>query len=148
MHLPGTEGERMAQSVRLGAAVVFVRDLDRSVTFYTELLGLTVADRSTTAALLVNGEGAELVLRAMGDGAQRPLGALGVQYLVWAAASQEDLGEFERRLRRCSAYRDTRTDAGVVAVEGHDPDDTPVVIVYRGPGEPAMRSLPTRIYAW
>jgi catechol 2,3-dioxygenase-like lactoylglutathione lyase family enzyme len=147
MHLAGTEGEPMAQSVRLGAAVVFVRDLDRSVAFYTEVLGLAVADRSSTAALLVAGD-AELVLRAMGDGAQRALGAVGVQYVVWTAASKDDLDEFERRLRARSAHRETRAEAGVVAVEGHDPDDGPVLIVYRAPGQLPMRSLPTRIYAW
>jgi catechol-2,3-dioxygenase len=138
----------MTQGVLLGAAIIFVRDLDRSVTFYTEVLGLDVADRSSTAALLVNDAGAELVVRAMGDGAQRALGSVGYQYVVWTAASREDLGEFARRLRERSAYRDTREEEGVAAVEGHDPDDTPVVIVYRGPGQPPMRSLPSRIYAW
>lgn len=67
----------MTQDVRLGAAVIFVRDLDRSVEFYREVLGLDVADSSPTAALLVNAGGAELVLRAMGDAAQRALGGVG-----------------------------------------------------------------------
>jgi catechol 2,3-dioxygenase-like lactoylglutathione lyase family enzyme len=138
----------MSQGVRLGAAVMFVRDLDRSVGFYREVLGLEIADSSVDAALLVNAGGAELVLRAMGGNAQRALGAVGVQYVVWTAASQEDLDRCERILRQHSAYRETRHEAGVVAVEGYDPDDTPVVITYRGPGLTPMRTLPTRIYAW
>jgi catechol-2,3-dioxygenase len=138
----------MAQGVRLGAVVMFVRDLDRSVDFYTELLGLDVADRSTMAALLTNPGGAELVLRAMGDSAQRALGSIGVQYVVWSVASRDDLDRCERLLRERSAHRQTRTEDGAIAVEGADPDDSPVLIVYRGPNEPPLRELPTRIYAW
>src|SRR5215469_4485984 len=64
----------MADGVRLGSAVMFVQDLDRSVSFYTGVLGLEEADRSTTAALLVSAAGAQLILRAMGPGAGHPLG--------------------------------------------------------------------------
>jgi catechol-2,3-dioxygenase len=138
----------MTQGVQLGAAIVFVRDLDRSVTFYREVLGLDMADSSPTAALLVNDDGAELVLRAMGDNAQRALGGVGVQYVVWAVASRADLDRREQLLRDRSAYRQTRTDSGLIAVEGCDPDDIPVVIVHRAHGRAPLRTLPLRIYAW
>lgn len=138
----------MAQGVRLGAAVVFVRDLDRSVSFYREVLGLDLTDNSPPAALLVNDEGAQIVLRAMGDAAQRAAGGVGVQYVVWTVASQEHLDRCEQLLRDRSAYRQTRTDTGVVAVEGTDPDGTPVVIAYREDGQGPLRGLPARIYAW
>jgi catechol-2,3-dioxygenase len=138
----------MTQGVRLGAVVMFVRDLDRSVAFYREVLGLDVVDSSTTAALLTNPGGAELVLRAMGDLAQRALGGIGVQYVVWAVSSHDDLDRCERLLRDRSAYRQTRTDSGAVAVEGLDPDDTPVLIVYREHDQAPMSELPARIYAW
>jgi catechol-2,3-dioxygenase len=138
----------MTQGIRLGAAVMFVRELDRSVSFYRELLGLDVADSSSTAALLVNADGAELVLRSMGDAAQRALGAIGVQYVVWTVPSREALDRCEQLLRDRSAYRQTRTESGAIAIEGTDPDDTPVVIVHRDHNQPPMGSLPTRIYAW
>ena len=77
----------MADGVRLGSAVMFVQELDRSVSFYTEVLALEEADRSATAALLISASGAQLILRAMGPGAAHPLGGLGVQYVVWTAAS-------------------------------------------------------------
>lgn len=138
----------MAQDIRLGAVVIFVRDLDRSVAFYRELLGVEVVDSSPTAALLTNSGGAEVVLRAMGEFAQHVLGSLGVQYVVWTVPSREDLDRCERRLREHSAYRQSRTEGEVVSIEGADPDDIPVIIVYRGPHQAPLTELPTRIYAW
>ena len=62
----------MAKGMRIGAAVMFVQRLDRSVSFYTELLAMQVADQSTTAALLVSPGGTQLILRAMGSNATHP----------------------------------------------------------------------------
>jgi catechol-2,3-dioxygenase len=138
----------MAEGVRLSAAVVFVRNLDKSVSFYRELLGLDVVDRSTTAALLATPDGSQLVLRQFGSNAPHPLGSIGVQYLTWGAASKDDLDRRTEILRQNSAYRETRTDDGVTMVEGRDPDDVPVMIFYAGDDQPLMHKLPARIYAW
>ena len=64
----------MAKGTRIGSAVMFVQQLDRSVSFYTELLAMQVADQSPTAALLVSPGGTQLILRAMGSNAGHPLG--------------------------------------------------------------------------
>jgi catechol-2,3-dioxygenase len=138
----------MAEGVRLSAAVVFVRNLDRSVSFYRELLGLDVVDSSTTAALLATPDGSQLVLRQFGNNAPHPLGAIGVQYLTWSTASKDDLDRRAEILRRNSAYRETRTDEDVTIVEGRDPDDVPVLIFYAADNQRYMRKLPARIYAW
>ena len=98
------EGQHMADGVRLGSAVMFVQDLNRSVSFYTEVLALEEVDRSTTAALLVSAAGTQLILRAMGSGAAHPLGSLGVQYVVWTAAGPADLDRSERALKERSTY--------------------------------------------
>jgi catechol 2,3-dioxygenase-like lactoylglutathione lyase family enzyme len=138
----------MAEGIRLNGAVMFVRNLDRSVTFYRELLGLEVIDRSPTAALLTNEDGSQLVLRAFGQNATHALGSIGPQYLTWIAASKDSLDQLAETLQRHSAYRETRTDGEVTVVEGRDPDDLPVILVYTGPGMAPIRSIPTRIYAW
>jgi catechol 2,3-dioxygenase-like lactoylglutathione lyase family enzyme len=138
----------MADGARLGSAVMFVTDLGRSVSFYTAVLGLAVVDRSPTAALLISGTGTQLILRAMGSRAYRPLGSVGLQYTIWTAAGQADLERCERELRSRSAHRETRTGGGVVVVEGHDPDDVVVMIAYPGPGEKPLHELPARIYGW
>jgi catechol 2,3-dioxygenase-like lactoylglutathione lyase family enzyme len=138
----------MAEGIRLSAAIIFVRNLDTSVAFYRELLDLEVVDSSPTAALLGSAEGTQLVLRAFGDNAAHSLGSIGVQYVTWSTASRADLDHRAEVLRRRSAYRETRTDGDIAAIEGRDPDDLPVIIVYAGDGRPPMRKLPTRIYAW
>lgn len=138
----------MAEGIRLSGAVMFVRNLDRSVSFYRELLGLEVADASPTAALLVNGDGSQLVLRAFGQNAPHALGSIGPQYLTWTAASKADLDQLAEVLRRHSAYRETRTEGEITVVEGRDPDDLVVMIIYSGPGRSPMSRLPARIYAW
>lgn len=138
----------MATGARLGSVVMFVHDLDRSVSFYADVLGLEVVDRSPTAALLLSAGGAQLVLRSMGLSAGRALGSVGVQYVVWTTAGKDDLDRCERVLRERGAYRETRTAEEVSVVEGRDPDDLVLVLTYPGPDEMPLRTLPARIYGW
>jgi catechol-2,3-dioxygenase len=138
----------MTQGTRLSSAVMFVRDLDSSASFYQAVLGLEVVDRSPTAVLLSNPGAAPLVLRAMGSNAAHALGTVGVQYLVWTAASREDLDRCERALQEHSAHRETRDSGDATIVEGSDPDGVAVMIIYPGPDQLPWRKLPSRIYAW
>ena len=138
----------MAHGTRIGSAVMFVQQLDRSVSFYTELLEMRVADRSATAALLVSPAGTQLILRAMGANAGHPLGGVGLQYVVWAVDGKDHFERCERVLKAHSAYRQTRSSDGIMAMEGHDPDDTVVMITYPGPDEMPAHKLPARIYGW
>ncbi len=137
----------MAQGTRIGSVVMFVQDLDRSVSFYEELLALKVADRSVTAALLTSVDGTQLILRAMGGGVHS-LGGVGVQYVIWTAPSREDLDRCERVLKQRSAHLDTRASGRTTAVEGRDPDNITVLIIYPGPEEEPLHQLPVQIYGW
>jgi catechol-2,3-dioxygenase len=138
----------MTNGAQLGSAVMFVQQLDRSVSFYQDVLALQVADQSPTAALLISPAGAQLILRAMGDGAGRPLGAVGLQYVIWTAADRADLVRCERVLQDRSAHRSTRHSGEVTLVEGRDPDDVVLMIAYPGPDVVPMHKLPVRIYGW
>ncbi len=137
----------MAHGARLGSVVMFVQNLDRSMSFYRQVLALEVADRSATAALLA-GDGSQLILRSMGSGAVHPLGGVGVQYVIWTAADEADLERCERALKDLSAYRESRSSGEVRAVEGRDPDDITLIIVYPGPDQRPLHELPVRIYGW
>ena len=138
----------MAHGARLDSVVMFVHDLDRSVSFYSDVLNLHVADRSTTAALLIGAKRSQLILRAMGRGAEHALGGVGVQYVIWTADGPDDLTRCEKVLKDRSAWRDTRTTEHVTVVEGRDPDDIAVMIVYPGPDQAPLHELPVRIYGW
>ena len=138
----------MAHGSRIGSAVMFVQDLDRSVRFYQEVLDLAVTDRSPTAALLVSTQGTQLILRAMGSQGAHALGGVGLQYLIWTVDDADDLHRCERALTQRSAYRDTRSSEGVTVVEGADPDGITVMIGYPGPDRRPLDKLPARIYGW
>jgi catechol 2,3-dioxygenase-like lactoylglutathione lyase family enzyme len=138
----------MANGARIGSAVMFVQNLDRSVSFYRDVLALEVKDRTATAALLVSAEGSQLILRSMGSGVTHPLGAVGVQYVIWTAAGEADLERCERVLKELAAHRESRVSGQVRAVEGRDPDDIVVMVLYPGPDELPMHELPVRIYGW
>jgi catechol 2,3-dioxygenase-like lactoylglutathione lyase family enzyme len=127
---------------------MFVHDLDRSVSFYSDVLNLHVADRSATAALLIGAKRSQLILRAMGRGAEHALGGVGVQYVIWTADDADDLARCEKVLKHRSAWRDSRTTEHVTAVEGRDPDDIVVMITYPGPDQAPLHELPVRIYGW
>ncbi|WP_329172089.1 MULTISPECIES: VOC family protein [unclassified Streptomyces] len=129
--------------------VVFVRDLDRAVDFYQELLLMRVAVRTTTAVLLVGADDTQLYLRVMGSGGEHPLGAIGVQYVIWTANSRDDLERCERMLKERSAHISSKDTAdGVTVVEGRDPDGLPLVIAHPGPRGAAGQEIMARIYAW
>jgi catechol-2,3-dioxygenase len=140
-------GISMTQGTRIGSVVMFVQDLHRSVSFYQELLALEVADRSPTAALLTSASGSQLILRSMGSGVHS-LGGVGVQYVIWTAADREELDRIERVLKQRAAHLDTRTSGGTTAVEGRDPDNITVMVIYPGPEEEPLHKLPVRIYGW
>ena len=138
----------MAHGARLDSVVMFVHDLSRSVSFYSDVLNLHVADRSATAALLIGAKRSQLILRAMGRGAGHALGGVGVQYVIWTADDADDLARCEKVLKDRSAWRDSRTTEHVTAVEGRDPDDIVVMITYPGPDQAPLHELPVRIYGW
>ena len=138
----------MAHGARLDSVVMFVHDLNRSVSFYSDVLRLHVADRSATAALLIGAKRSQLILRAMGRGAEHALGGVGVQYVIWTADDADDLARCEKVLKDHSAWRDSRTTGHVTAVEGRDPDDIVVMITYPGPDQAPLHELPVRIYGW
>ncbi|CAG6391244.1 VOC family protein [Streptomyces cocklensis] len=134
---------------KLASVVVFVRDLDRAVDFYQELLLMGVAVRTPTAALLVGTDDTQMYLRVMGSGGEHPLGAIGVQYVIWTADSQDDLHRCEELLKERAAHVASReTGDGVTVVEGRDPDGLPLVIAYPGPHGASQQEIMARIYAW
>jgi catechol 2,3-dioxygenase-like lactoylglutathione lyase family enzyme len=132
--------------MRLTAAVIFVRDLQRSEEFYRRLLELDL-EMTTGEALLLSAEGVHLVLRAL-ERAPHTSGNLGVQYLIWAARDADDLDRCEQFLKARDAHVSTWSENGISIVEGHDPDRVPILLTY--PAEPALgvTTLSTRLFTY
>ena len=114
----------------LASAVMFVADLERSLVFYQELLGLEAIARDDDAALLVSPDGYQPYLRTMGERAPHFSGTIGIQYLIWTAESDEDLDRCERVLKAHSPRVTSTTADGFRVVEGRGPDGVPVVVTF------------------
>ncbi|MBH0099214.1 hypothetical protein I6E68_08700 [Salinibacterium sp. NSLL150] len=134
--------------MRLSSAVAFVSDLDRSVAFYCDLLGLTCSIFDESAALLVGPENYELYLRGKHAQPSRVLGSVGIQYLIWSADTLEELQQCEDAMRRESSHVRREQLDGIEVLEGRDPDHLPIFVVFPGPDESARHAIIPRIYSW
>jgi catechol 2,3-dioxygenase-like lactoylglutathione lyase family enzyme len=121
----------------ISSAVIFVRDLDRSLDFYRGVFGCRTSVRDVNAALLVSPDGFQLYLVEPGDRVHHPLGGVGLQYLIWAVESAEARDHFEQILRDRGVRTATHTSGGVEFLTAHDPDGIRVVIAH-----PSPRMLP------
>jgi catechol 2,3-dioxygenase-like lactoylglutathione lyase family enzyme len=131
--------DAVAHSVRLAAAVVFVSDLARSLSFYQQLVRFPITVTDADAALLTGPNGSQLYLRQAGDLSTRRDG-FGVQWVGWTAGDADDLDRCSWVLKERDAYVGRETSEGITLLEGRDPDGLPVIIVYPG-AEHAPRHL-------
>ena len=134
--------------LRLGSVVMFVNDLAESVDFYSRLLLLEPTVQNDTAALLVDPGCYQLYLTCIGSRASHALGGIGYQYVIWTAASDDDLVRCENVLRSESDHVTLTAHEGFRMVEGRDPDDVPVLVTYPGPDQAPRQEIISRIYDW
>lgn len=137
----------MGKRAGLSGAVVVVRDLARSETFYRELLDLRVIASSGEAVLLEARDGDHLVLRELGK-APHVMGGIGVLFLVWSAGSLDDVERCVEVLRAHDALLTRSVEDGWAVVEGHDPDNTRVVVVFREGDDPGLVAMPPPIFSY
>ncbi len=136
---------------KLNHAVLFVRDLDRSVDFYTRVFGFEVIAREAggqAAFLRARGGGNhhDLGLFALGPAA-RPRGRdqVGLYHLAWEVDTVEDLARARRELLDAGAYRGESDHGATKSVYGADPDGNEFEIMWMLPrdrwGEYAHRAV-------
>jgi catechol 2,3-dioxygenase-like lactoylglutathione lyase family enzyme len=146
--VPETEIPTHAPAMRLASLVIFVSNLEASIAFYRELLDVEATIINDTAALLVGAGGNQIYLRSIGVRGSRPLGGLGLQYMLWSAGSEEEFLRCQEALRIGSPHVVTTQHQGFQMVEGRDPDDMPVLVSYPGPEQVPRREIISRIYEW
>lgn len=141
--MPDTEPETSpaqttGATVRVASTVMRVLDVDRTVDFYCDVFACRVALREPDAALLLAPDGFQIYVYAK-DSARHPgVGAVGVEYLMWATDSEAEFGRITERLRvhdpATYTYTYTYTENGVTFIEGCKPDHGRVIVAYPGPG--------------
>jgi len=125
-----------------------VSDLERSLSFYRDGLGLKVDWNDATLAVLSRpGSAAHtLVLREVGDGTERRLGEVGVTRIAWQMTQPADLDDAEERLsQRAVRYqRFHETDADRIVMR--DPDGLTVILFHAD--EPTATGKPPASLYW
>jgi catechol 2,3-dioxygenase-like lactoylglutathione lyase family enzyme len=132
----------MPEGPTLSAIVLFVRDIDRSAEFYSELFGLHEVLREPEAMLLAgDGGGPRLYLRGIASAGRRSA-SIGIQYGIWALESEDHLERAELWLRERDALGWKQQFHGVTVVEGRDPDRLAVVVHF-----PSLTGYPDEIFS-
>jgi catechol-2,3-dioxygenase len=113
--------------VRLNHAVLFVSDVDRSVAFYTDLLGMEVVatePRARAAFLRLPRSGNHHDLGLFGVGAGDPPrhGAIGLYHLAWQFDTIDELAEARDALLVAHAYTGESSHGATKSLYGADPD--------------------------
>lgn len=113
---------------RLNHAVLFVSDLERSLDFYTRVLGFTVSSREPrlNAAFLRAADSTnhhDLGLFGLGDRVppkQRP--QLGLYHLAWQVNTLDELAELREAVITANAMTGESSHGATLSVYGADPD--------------------------
>jgi catechol 2,3-dioxygenase len=125
-----------------------VRDLERSLAFYRDGLGLEVAWNDDMPALLRGpGEPAPaLIIREVGGNAARGLGQAGVTRIGLQMTRPAELASAEERLARHGVKYRRHEDANGGRIVTHDPDGLDVVLFL--PPEPSLAGKPPSFIYW
>ncbi len=117
----------MIPIIRLHHAMLYVRDLDRSVAFYQQAFGFQEIAREGGAVSLLRIPGSpnqhDLALLQVGaDAPQPPRGSTGLYHLAWEVPAIEDLVVAARQLSSMKALTGASDHGATKSIYGRDPD--------------------------
>ena len=130
----------MIPVARLNHAVLYVRDLDRSVDFYQRLFGFQeIARERGMMAFLRAADSTnhhDLGLMAVGPNAPRPpRGSTGLYHLAWEVPRIEDLARAATALSDEGALGGASDHGATKSLYGQDPDGNEFEIMWMVPRE-------------
>lgn len=125
---------------RLNHAVLYVRELDRSVDFYRQAFGFEEIAREGGMMAFLRAAGStnhhDLGLLAVGPGAPRPpRGATGLYHLAWEVPAIEDLAAAQTTLAQLNALTGMSDHGATKSLYGQDPDGNEFEIMWMAPRE-------------
>jgi catechol-2,3-dioxygenase len=129
---------------RLNHAVLYVRDVDRSVAFYSDVLGFrpVVEMSGLKGAAFLRAPGStndhDLGLFAIGAAAapsQAGRGSVGLYHLAWEVDTLTDLEELAGRLAEAGALGGASDHGTTKSLYGHDPDGLEFEIAWVVPAD-------------
>jgi catechol-2,3-dioxygenase len=123
---------------RLNHAVLYVRDLDRSVAFYRDVFGFTeIAREGGVMAFLRAANSSnhhDLGLFQRGPNAEQPSGnAVGLYHLAWEVPTIEDLANAASVLIQYDAITGMSDHGATKSLYGRDPDGIEFEIMWMVP---------------
>jgi catechol-2,3-dioxygenase len=123
---------------RLNHAVLYVRDVDRSVAFYQRAFGFEVVQTLAGRAAFLRAAGSDnhhdLGLFAVGAGAPSPpAGAVGLYHLAWQVASIHDLAAGRSTLEALGALVGQSDHGATKSLYGRDPDGNEFEVMWMLP---------------
>ena len=112
---------------RLNHAVLFVRDLERTIDFYTRAFGFEVISSTPGQAAFLRAYGSQnhhdLGLFASPRNAPRPpRGSPGLYHLAWQVSTIEDLANAKKTLSDFGALIGESDHGATKSLNGYDPD--------------------------
>lgn len=119
---------------RLNHAVLYVADVERSVAFYTDVLGFRVASAFPGAAFLqapASTNDHDLGLFQVGPGARQQ--GIGLYHLAWEVESLDDLEDHQVRLGRAGALVGMSDHGTTKSLYAQDPDGIEFEVVWLVP---------------
>ncbi len=125
---------------RLNHAVLYVRELDRSVDFYQRAFGFQEIAREGGMMAFLRAAGStnhhDLGLLAVGPQAPRPpRGSTGLYHLAWEVPTIKDLAASARFLSELGALTGASDHGATKSLYGRDPDHNEFEIMWLVPRE-------------
>lgn len=125
---------------RLNHAVLYVRDLDRSVAFYAKAFGFEEIAREGGRMAFLRAAGSknhhDLGLAEVGPGApQPPPGSVGLYHLAWEVPTIEALAEAASALAELDALTGMSDHGATKSLYGADPDGNEFEVMWMVPRE-------------
>jgi catechol 2,3-dioxygenase len=129
----------MLQPVRIGHVVLKVRDLDRSLAFYRDLLGFRVASEMSNVMIFLTATGEnhhDLALLRVGDSAPSPVpNAIGLYHVAIQLADVDAVREAHRVLSERGLLKGTADHGVSRSLYTADPDGNEIELFCDAPRE-------------